>query len=87
MLGWVVRREDEIHRSGRAIAQSNQDAANRNSGEAETDSHSLQRAKPAPPASANEIHCNDTKDSEQTESDDHDPQLAFGDHSADIIAQ
>ena len=87
MPDWVVGQEGGIHRSGRAIAQSNQDAANGNSCEAQADSYSLQWAKSAPPASADEIHCYDPKDGEQTESDDHNSKLAFGDHSAGIIAQ
>ena len=83
----MVGQEDEIHCSGRAVAQPKQDATDGNGCEAETDPYSLQRAEPTPLASADEIHCRDAKDGEKTERDDDDAELALGDHGAHIIAQ
>lgn len=87
MLDWATGREEYVHCSSRAIAQSNQDGADGDGCEAEPDSHSLQWPKPTPPTSANEIHSHDPQDSQQAKRDDQDAQLTFGYHGAHIIAQ
>jgi hypothetical protein len=76
-MGWL----------GRAVAEPDQDTTHSNHRAAETNPYALQRAEPAPPASADKVHCYDTEDDEPAESHGGKSELSFSDHNAHIIAQ
>ena len=77
----------DSYRSGRAVAQTNQDTTHSRADDSQADPELLQWTEFAPLASTDEVYCCDAKDEERAENDDGNAELALGDHGAHIIAQ